>query len=140
MATLGNIPWYVGPAMTRFWFLSDRRSGPTTTTDGPRYLTKCHPVPVIVKRSRSWLTLRRISIVVWCWNNRYISMAIRPMFLNMADCCIYAGYEPKPSNLCHVREYPRQPVRLSLTCRDHQFAGCEESAQTLHEGKAGRSG
>lgn len=74
--------------MTRFCVLSDRQSGPTTTTAGPRYLTKCQPAPVMVKRSWSELTLRSISTVVWCWKRRYISMATRPMFLNTAEDCM----------------------------------------------------
>ncbi len=103
-ATLGNRPWYVGPASTRACVRSDRQSGPTTTIAGPRYLTKCQPAPVIVNRSWSVCTLRRISIVVWCWNSKYISMAMRPMFLKMDVCCMYAGYEPKPSNLQRLLE------------------------------------
>lgn len=80
--------------MTRLWFLSDLQSGPTTTTAGPRYLTKCQPWPVMVKRSVSLLTFRRISTVVWCWKSKYISTAMRPTFLNIWDPCMYSGYEP----------------------------------------------
>lgn len=87
-ATLGKMPWYVGPASTRLCVRSDRQSGPTTTTAGPRYLTKCQPAPVMVNRSRSDEMLRSISTVVWCWNSRYISMAMRPMLRKMADCCM----------------------------------------------------
>jgi hypothetical protein len=90
-ATLGNKPWYVGPAMTWCGLRSDLQSGPTTTTDGPRYLMKCHPVPVTVKISMSSETLRRMSRLVWCWKSRYISMPIRPMFLNILLNCMYSG-------------------------------------------------
>lgn len=78
----------MGPAMTRAWVRSDRQSGPTTAMAGPRYLTKCHPVPVTVNMSRSVRKFRMISVVVWCWNKRYISVATRPMFLKMAEDCI----------------------------------------------------
>jgi hypothetical protein len=44
-------PTYQGLFPKIAMFLSERQSGPTTTTPGPRYLTKCQPVPVIVKRS-----------------------------------------------------------------------------------------
>jgi hypothetical protein len=44
---LRNVPWYVGPAITWCGFLSERQSGPTTTTPGPRYLTKCQPPPSV---------------------------------------------------------------------------------------------
>src|SRR5437762_14187288 len=99
IAILGKRPWYVGPAMTWCGFRSLRQSGPTTTTAGPRNLTKCHPVPVMVNRSLSSETPRRISSVVWCWNSRYISIPIRPMFLNMLLNCMYSGYDPNPSKL-----------------------------------------
>jgi len=88
VATLGKMPWYVGPAMTRVCVRSERQSGPMTTTAGPRNLTKCHPDPVMVNRSMSELTLRRISTVVWCWKSRYMSMAMRPMPLKTADDCM----------------------------------------------------
>lgn len=88
MAILGKMPWYVGPASTRFCVRSDRKSTPTTTTAGPRYLTKCQPWPVTVKRSRSWLTFRSTSSVVWCWKSRYMSTATRPMFLNICEFCM----------------------------------------------------
>lgn len=94
VATLGKMPWYVGPAMTRLCVLSDRQSGPTTATAGPRNLTKCQPCPVMVNMSRSLLTLRKMSTVVWCWKSRYISTATLPIFLNICDCCMYSGYDP----------------------------------------------
>jgi hypothetical protein len=57
-ATFGKSPWYVEPAMTCVRVRSDRVSGPTTTTAGPRYLMKCHPVPVMVNRSMSSWDIR----------------------------------------------------------------------------------
>lgn len=90
-AILGNRPWYVGPASTCDCDRSLRVSGPTNTTLGPKNLTKCQPVPVMVKRSMSVLTARRISWFVWCWKRRYMSVPNRPRFLTTADVCMYSG-------------------------------------------------